>query len=227
MGPVHAEGAVEIGLKSSDAFENLDEYKIYLTHKAGTQDKTSFFVEIRFAGEDGFVDLGLEEIMIGTNYYIGNSSPNTIAKQIRSFVAGRVLTHVHNNPKLTERFIGNSKVWRPNRISYGYTFGKNKGLIKKLVDWLDNDNTVGTKLDFLVDIGKLERKNDDNNNPIYRIKGTNHSWRTSGDLRGHFAGFFASAKNAGILDYRKSGGKYLLAQGPNFDAFKKGELKAL
>jgi hypothetical protein len=227
MGPGHAEGNVSIGLKSPGLYEKLDEYKIYFTYESNIQDKSTFFVQIRFAGEEGVIDLGLEDHKIDTYYHIGNSSPNTIAKQIRSYVAGRVLNQVHDNPKLTERFIGNSKVWRPNRINYGYTFGKNKGLIKKLVDWLDNDNTVGTKLDFLVDIGKLERKSDDNNNPIYRIKGTNHNWRTSGDLRGHFAGFFASAKNAGILSYRKSGGKYLLVQGPNFEAFKKGELKAL
>jgi hypothetical protein len=227
MGPGHAEGDVSIGLKSSDAFEKLDEYKIYITYESNIRDKSTFFVQVRFAGEESVIDLGLEDHKINTYFYIRDSSPNTISKQIRSYVAVWVLNMVHDNPKLTERFIGNSKVWRPNRVNYGYTFGKNKGLIKKLVDWLDNDNTVGTKLDFLVDIGKLERKNDDNNNPIYRIKGTNHSWRTSGDLRGHFAGFFASAKNAGILDYRKSGGKYLLAQGPNFDAFKKGELKAL
>jgi hypothetical protein len=32
---------------------------------------------------------------------------------------------------------------------------------------------------------------------------------------------------AGILNYRKIGKDYFLTKGPNFDAFKSGELKAL
>jgi hypothetical protein len=46
-------------------------------------------------------------------------------------------------------------------------------------------------------------------------------------LRGQHASFFAAAKNAGILGYRKVGREFFLTKGPNFDAFKSGELKAL
>jgi hypothetical protein len=86
---------------------------------------------------------------------------------------------------------------------------------------------VGNKLEFLTDIGKLDRKITDNNKPLYKIKGTKSDWRTPGDLRGHFSAFFASAKNAGILGYKKDGNQFLLTKGPNFDAFKEGNLKAL
>jgi len=232
LGFGHSQGKVKIYI--SDHL--IDEYIIYLNYKLvknEVQSFKSFQVEISFQGNeeyipvDYFMDLGLEDWNINEIYRFTEEDPSYTSFGVRRNIVNKILFHIKNNPKLVQKVAGTTKVWNPNRISYGYTFGKNKGLIKKLVDWLDNDNTVGTKLDFLVDIGKLERKNDDNNNPIYRIKGTNHSWRTSGDLRGHFAGFFASAKNAGILNYRKSGGKYLLVQGPNFDAFKKGELKAL
>jgi hypothetical protein len=52
---------------------------------------------------------------------------------------------------------GGQPVWTPNRSSYGYTFKQNKGMVKKLVDYLDS-NKSGTKLDFLIDIGILEKK---------------------------------------------------------------------
>ncbi|NBO23313.1 hypothetical protein EBU94_08255, partial [bacterium] len=114
--------------------------------------------------------------------------------------------------------------WRPDRISYGYTFGKNKGLIKKLVDWLET-NEEKTKLDFLTDIGVFERLNIDGKTK-YKRPNSNHIYNPV-DLRGQFSGFFASAKNAGILDYQKMGNKFLLKKGPNFEAFKEGKLRAL
>jgi hypothetical protein len=119
---------------------------------------------------------------------------------------------------------GTSAIWRPNRSSYGYTFGKNKGLIIKLVNYLDSGK-IGTKLDFLTEIGKLDKKVE-GDKAKYAIKGSTN-FEPSSRWRGHFASFFASAKNAGILDYRKIGNQFLLKKGDNFDAYKKGELKAL
>jgi hypothetical protein len=115
--------------------------------------------------------------------------------------------------------------WKPNRINYGYTFGKNKGLIKKLIDYLDSGYDNGTKLDFLEYIGKLKTR------VVNGKKEYAHSYsdvyHPSKQFRGHFASFFASAKHAGIIDYVKEGSKFLIKPGPNFEAFKKGELRAL
>jgi hypothetical protein len=129
-----------------------------------------------------------------------------------------------NNPKLIQKVAGTSKVWRADRANYGYTFGKNKGLIKKLVDYLDNGK-IGTKLDFLESLGKLKSK-DVNGKKMY-AHSSRDQYFPSSQFRGQFSSFFASAKMAGILNYRKIGKDYFLIKGPNFDAFKSGELKAL
>jgi hypothetical protein len=221
LGPGHAEGTAKILLNSKE----IDGYLIYITFKP--IDEKAFSGSIGFAGADGYdIDLGLEGWGFDTRYII-NGEPSKLAEGVRNHIASRTLDEIQNKDVLIKLAGGSGKVWRPNRASYGYTFkGSDKGLIKKLVNWLDKGN-IGTKLEFLVDIGKLEMKNVDNNKPVYRIKGSAHDWRTSGDLRGHFSSFFASAKLAGILNYRKVGNQYLMIKGPNYEAFKKGELKAL
>jgi hypothetical protein len=138
------------------------------------------------------------------------------------FIARRVLNHILTNSKLTQKVAGTSSVWRPNK-NYGYTFGKNKGFIKKLVDYLDA-GYIGTKLDFLESLGKLTTKVVDGKKLYART--SNDKFYPSTQFRGQFASFFASAKLAGILGYRKVGKNFFLVKGPNFDAFKSGELKA-
>jgi hypothetical protein len=92
------------------------------------------------------------------------------------------------------------------------------------VDYLDSGK-VGTKLDFLTDIKYLEKIQKDGKVQYRRTKG-NHIFKPR-ELRGQHSSFFAAAKNAGILGYRKVGREFFLVKGPNFDAFKKGELRAL
>ncbi len=168
--------------------------------------------------------MGLETEQIKDTYPIKEDASETHSIFARN-IANEIRKQVSENPHLQKLVIGDQRVWRPNRINYGYTFARaNKGLIKKLTDWLDK-GTVGTKLDFLTDIGKLDKKLE-NGKAYYSHKNRNY-FMPSSNWRGHFASFFASAKNAGILDYRKIGNQFLLRKGPNFDAFKLGELKAL
>ena len=119
---------------------------------------------------------------------------------------------------------GGKSVWSPNRSSYGYTFKENKGMVKKLVEYLDSGKE-GTKLDFLVDIKSLEKK-EIKGKPYYSRPGQN-DWRIASAWRGQQSGFFNSAKLAGILDYDKKGNQFYLKKGPNFDKFKEGQLEAL
>jgi len=140
-----------------------------------------------------------------------------------------LLRNVHNKifrdvnfEKLLKKITG--PTWNPNRLNYGYTFGKNKGLIKKLVDWLDS-GVSGTKLDFLVNLGVFQKVNVDGKTK-FKKPNSEHLY-SQNDLRGQYSSFFASAKHAGILDYKKSGREFILGKGPNFDAFKRGELRAL
>jgi hypothetical protein len=116
------------------------------------------------------------------------------------------------------------KVWSPNRGSYGYTFKQNKGLIKQLVDSLNSGKKM-TKLDFLTDIGRLDKK-EDNGKTLYSIHG-NNKFEPSSKFRGHFSAFFNSAVLAGIIGYDKEGQKYYIKKGPNFEDFVRGELTAL
>jgi hypothetical protein len=204
----------------------LDEYLIFIDIDLIKKDRTYGLEVSSQFGESGSeikINLGLDGI--GRNFsFIVNHTTN-IAGTMSNYILNSVRRMLQDNSILLT-YLNKTLTWRPNRFDYGYTFErKDKGLIKKLVNWLDKSN-VGTKLDFLVEIGKLEKQMSDKNKPQYRISGQ-RGWRDSSDLRGHFSAFFASAKLAGILNYRKIGNQYLMIKGPNFEAFKKGELKAL
>ena len=227
LGFGHSEAVLSISLnpyKNGRTDDKLiDEYQVFITYKS--KDDKTFTANIGFAGiyevpGDDFEDLGLEEWGIDVTYNIGRNPAET-AEGVRRHIANRVLDHVKNNPKLTQKVAG-TKVWRPN-TNYGYTFGKNKGFIKKLVDYLDA-GTIGTKLDFLESLGKLKTKVVDGKKLSSR---SDDNYVPSSQFRGQFASFFASAKMAGILNYRKVGKNFFLVKGPNFEAFKSGELKAL
>lgn len=227
LGFGHSEGYLSISLYSNEENKLIDEYQVYITYKS--KDELEFTVSIGFAGTDNvesydFEDLGLEGWGIDTKYYFAKSSAET-AEAVRRRIVSSVLDHIVTNPKLTQKIVGTSKVWTPDRVNYGYTFkSKDKGLISKLVKFLEK-GSIGTKLDFLADIGKLEKKVE-NNKSLYSFPNKN-MFEPSSKWRGQFSSFFASAKLAGILDYRKVGKDYLLIKGPNFESFKSGELKAL
>ena len=219
------EGILTISLDSDNENKLIDGYRIFVTYKS--KDEKTFTASIGFMGDDDIrgddiQDLGLEEWGIDVTYLIG-MNPAQTAEGVRRHIATRVLDHIVNNSKLIQKVNGTSKVWRPN-TNYGYTFGKNKGFIKKLVDYLDA-GSIGTKLDFLESIGKLTTKIVDGKK-LY-ARSSSDEFYPSTQFRGQFASFFASAKLAGILGYRKVGKNFLLVKGPNFEAFKSGELKAL
>jgi len=220
---------VHSGLKIYERKESnqslLDEYLIIISANLRKRD-SSYGLEVNYqfgdAGSEIKIDLGFDGF--GGNFnFIVNQTTN-IDSTIATYILDSVRRILEKNSILLQH-VYKTPVWTPDRLHYGYTFGKNKGLIKKLVDWLD-EGKIGTKLDFLVNMGKLERKVSDNGSVWYSQQGMNN-WHQSSKWRGHFSSFFASAKNAGILKYRKIGNQFLLIKGPNFEAFKNGELKAL
>lgn len=203
--------------------ELLDEYLIQITaqiDKSFSRKSLSIDWVIGATGEETKVDLGLDGMDGSMSIII---SDGYISSRITKVISNNIFNKLRSNQALRSYYKA-KPTWTPDRIGYGYTFAKNKGLIKKLVAWL-GDSKIGTKLDFLVDVGKLDKKIE-NNKPLYSIKG-NNDFRPSSDLRGHFASFFASAKMAGILDYRKVGTQFYMKKGPNYDAFVSGELRAL
>jgi hypothetical protein len=225
----HYEGTVQIEL--SDGYDNflVDKYNLFITVQYKPIDGNTYRAIVEFNGVDFnpveyFRDLGLESEQFYNTYPIKEDASETHSFFARS-IADKIRTYVGQNPILQKLVAGDKKFWRPNRFDYGYTFKRaDKGYIKKLTDWLDAGK-VGTKLDFLTDIGQLDKKVE-NGKPYYAFKGKT-IFSPSKDWRGQFSSFFASARLAGILGYKKQGNKFLLVKGPNFDAFKEGNLKAL
>ena len=221
LGPGHAYGQLYISLNDT----LIDSYQVFITFRPIKND--AFEASIGFMAnddpEDGepFTDLGLEGWGFDSKYLIGNGLAEKTAEGVRNHITARVLDFVKDKPELVEKVVGTSKVFTP---TYGYTFTKNKGWVKKLVDYLDSGK-IGTKLDFLTDIGYLSKTYKDGK-IMFRKHNGQHLY-TPRQLRGQHASFFAAAKNAGILGYRKVGRDFFLTKGPNFDAFKSGELKAL
>ena len=226
----HSHGLVQIQLINPDFTRiELDLYRMFVTYNL--RGNVNFETTISFDGAEmddnsEFIDLNLEELNLNFvaefPYSFDLSSIDKTGDDIRSYIGKTILSYIKLNPALSQKVAGTSKIWQPNRPSYGYTFKQNKGLIKSLINWIDS-NDDGTKLDFLESIGKLKSKVV-NGKKLYSKGG---DFLPSSDWRGHFSSFFASAKLAGIIEYVKKGNKFIITKGPNFEAFKNGELKAL
>lgn len=223
----NAVARVAIQLHTPDVGELIDSYIIFIRYNITNSNYLKAY--FNFDGIDpsdasNFIDLNLDNTVLEATFDMSDT-PATTAKSIRNYLANRIMVNIQTNKDLIKKVKGGGEFWKPNRASYGYTFKENKGLVKKLIDYLDSGYDNGTKADFLDYVGKIERRKN-NGKTEYTIKGKNF-WRPINDLRGYFSSFFASAKLAGIIQYQKEGTKYIIKPGPNFDAFKSGELKAL
>ena len=211
--------------------EVIDQYLVMITY--GIRDKLIF--NIGYSGDDFEIepefDFGIENA--STQYQIPIGALNSLSDEnVKAFfielcwaISKPVVYRMKSNSEFMSSIHGGNAVWTPNRSSYGFTFKrKDTGLIKKLVDYLDSGNK-GTKLDFLVDIGSLQKK-DVNGKPYYSHSNQNN-WQIPSAFRGQLSGLFNSARLAGILDYDKKGNQFYLKKGPNFEAFKSGQLSPL
>ena len=229
------ESHAQIEMKISVDEDNIDGYYVYLswdiveaTFTAEVQFDFSFATDDEFQpvfsadlDNTGYNHIGYNEAYI---FWEGNT-PQEIFKEICESIAKRATNQLRNKNDFMSYIHDGKTVWSPNRSSYGYTFKRgDSGLIKQLVDYLDS-NKKGTKVDFLTDIGLLDKK-EIKGKPHYSRKGQN-DWHIASAWRGQHSGFFNSAKLAGILDYEKEGNRFFLKKGPNFDKFKKGGLEAL
>lgn len=209
--------------------ENIDQYHVMITYEI----KNAVYFDIGYSGDNFEIepefDFDLENVSTSWRLATGflNKLDPGIIKRVFDELCYQIEKQVVYRMKSTPEFMSSihgGPVWNPDRFNYGYTFQKNAGMVKKLVDWLDAGKT-GTKLDFLVDIGGLKRK-DIKGKPYYSHTNRN-DWNIPSAFRGQQSSFFNSAKLAGILDYDKKGTKYILKKGPNFENFKEGKLKAL
>lgn len=216
LGPLNAKS--EILIKVNDKI--IDAYDIFsksnLTDNNFFMNNFSFF-RLHPQNNWDYINLDLEKLQTNILFtFIMN--PEQTSSYLKQKLADKVLNTMLDNPEFKQKFFGTKSIWRPGRS--GYKFPKNKGLIKSLVDYLDSGE-VGTKLDFLTKIGKLKKDTRDGKTVYYSQSGR------PATERAYLSTFFAAAKSAGILDYEKSGKKYYLIKGPNFDKFKSGELVAI
>jgi hypothetical protein len=208
--------------------EIVDRYLLFIL----VSFKDSFInMNIELDGEQDFgtkidTDMSSESVLLRffTEFFKSNTQEDGF-RDIMNSVYFYYLKRLKNDNKFRALTLKDTKkVWTPNRASYGYTFKQNKGLIKQLVDSLNSGKKM-TKLDFLTDLGRLDKK-EENGKTLYAIHGSSE-FKPSSEFRGHFSAFFNSAVLAGIIAYDKEGQKYYIKKGPNFEDFVRGELTAL
>ena len=201
------ESHAQIEMKISVDEDNIDGYYVYLSW-------------------DVIDNTGYYNIKYNEAYIFREGNPGQeVFEEICESISKRATYQLRNDNDFMSYIHDGKTVWSPNRSSYGYTFKRgDSGLIKQLVDFLESGKE-GTKLDFLVDIKSLQKK-EINGKPFYSHTSRN-DWQIPSAFRGQLSGLFNSAKLAGILDYDKRGNQFYLKKGPNFDKFKEGQLSAL
>jgi hypothetical protein len=214
--------------------DNIDSYYLEISYGIHPSNQNNLvFFDVSFSPkgawpEDSGIDLpdGYRQILFNYDWFTDRRNfPEKVFNKFCEEIKKWVVYSLRNSPEFMSKIHGGKTVWSPNRSSYGYTFKRGEsGLIKQLVDYLESDKK-GTKVDFLTNIGLLDKK-EIKGKPYYSRKGQN-DWHISSAWRGQHSGFFNSAKLAGILDYDKQGNKFILKKGPNFDKFKEGQLSAL
>jgi hypothetical protein len=225
-------GIIQLNISIDE--DNIDSYNILITYGI---DFTSYSklvdFDVAFDSNDNFtddygIDLedGFRQYSYNFDYFVNTlNSSQEVFNKFCTDISGMVIRSLRNSPEFMSKLHDGKTVWSPNRSSYGYTFKrKDSGLIKQLVDFLESGKE-GTKLDFLVDIKSLQKK-EINGKPFYSHTSRN-DWQIPSAFRGQLSGLFNSAKLAGILDYDKRGNQFYLKKGPNFDKFKEGQLSAL
>ena len=223
-----------ISLKISIDEDNIDSYNLLISYGIDftTNSKLVEF-DVAFSANEEFTDDygidmedGFRQYSYTFDYFINPQNTNQeVFNRFCGDISKSVIYSLKNSPEFMSKIHDGKTVWSPNRSSYGYTFKRqDSGLIKQLVDFLESGKE-GTKLDFLVDIKSLQKK-EINGKPFYSHTSRN-DWQIPSAFRGQLSGFFNSAKLAGILDYDKKGNQFYLKKGPNFDKFKEGNLEAL
>ena len=230
--PEESQGMIHLNISVDE--DNVDSYNLLITYDTVFKNNSKLVeFDVYFSHNDEFTDdygIDMEDGFRRYSYnfdYFANPQ-NTNQKLFNGFcseISKSVVYFLKNSREFMSKINDGKIVWSPNRASYGYTFKRqDSGLIKQLVDYLDSGKE-GTKLDFLVDVKSLQKK-EINGKPYYSHTSRN-DWQIPSAFRGQLSGFFNSAKLAGILDYDKRGNQFYLKKGPNFDKFKEGQLEAL
>jgi hypothetical protein len=119
---------------------------------------------------------------------------------------------VRNNQNFLNNLIGQNEILVPTE-NKGYSFKfRDRGLIKKLTDWLDSGKKTD-KIDFFLGTN------------ILRKQGNDFIATSTGSKivpRGYLSTFFQAITGAGIIDFKRVGRNQIITKGPNYNKFMKG-----
>jgi hypothetical protein len=157
--------------------EYVDQYTVMIVLNYDINFPSLLVLSIGFSWDDSNTtldfDLHIEKLDFNLEYNIPKLQTDNeikkVSEDINYQITKRVVSKMKQSPEFMSLVHGGKSTWIPNRSSYGFTFKKNAGMVKKLVDYLDSGK-IGTKLDFLTDIGVLE-KGTLNGKPIYQRVG--------------------------------------------------------
>jgi hypothetical protein len=150
---------------------------------------------------------------IDFNVQLGHKIPRNFFNDYGMKLFTRIYEQLVRNEKFIDAITPKDVIISKSpKTDAGYTFEKRSGVIGELLKWLDSGK-VGTKTDFLVDIGKLDYREGK-----FYTKGSNSPIVA----RGYLAPLFSTAKAVGIIDYKKDGQRFLMTKGPNFEKYKSG-----
>jgi hypothetical protein len=118
--------------------DEIDKYDIFVSY--GIKDFNNWYTSVGFSDDEENIKFDLELYKWGYEFTsrILFNEPEVMRNIFIKNLFSTVERKLRQNTEFI-KFVRNisGPVWTPRRLSYGYTFGKNKGLIKKLVDWLD------------------------------------------------------------------------------------------
>ena len=164
-----------------------------------------------------FTEPTTNSVLLGENQFImylnvvGKSS-EVLRQQTFRKIFTFIVIQLRNNPKYLSSLVGKDEIL-VSAANKGYSFKfRDRGLIKKLTDWLDSGKKTD-KVDFLLGTNILKKQG---NSLISTSTGSEIT------PRGYLSGFFQAAKSAGIIDYKRVGRKTLMTKGPNYRKFMKG-----
>jgi hypothetical protein len=202
---------------------------LYLTDKDGKEiDLGTYLIRITTKCKIGicYFECDLSEIKESDfkNFNLGDmkiyysvSTRGKEPREIYNSLSKHIFSEIYDKVKKNKDFM-NSLTNQSVILNYapfkGYSFAKrDRGLIKKLIDWFDNGGKGG-RLDFLVDSGILRREGDE-----YIEISTGNSIVP----RGYLGTFFSALAGADVISsVRTRGGKSLMVKGPNYERFIQG-----
>ena len=156
------------------------------------------------------IELGGKELEM-LNNVLGKTSED-LKQEFFQKLFYRIFYTIQNNQNFLNTLIGQNEILVSSE-NKGYSFKfRDRGLIKKLTDWLDSGKKTD-KIDFFLGTNILRKRGND-----FISTSTGNKI----EPRGYLSTFFQAVIGAGIIDFKRVGRKHIIIKGPNYNKFMKG-----